>query len=166
MENLISQGYAVKDTNTYDQAGKVWFLPHFGAVNPHKPDKVRLVFDAAAKTPGVSLNDTLLVGPDLLNSLLGVLLRFREGAVAFKADIKEMFLRVKLRPEDQCSQKFLWRGKNRNREPEIYRMTTLVFGSKSSPCAALYVKTANADRFRETMPKAVTAIKQNTFMND
>ena len=55
-----------------------WYLPHFGVFNPQKPDKIRVVFDSAAENRGVSLNKLLLFGPDLANSLLGVLLRFRK----------------------------------------------------------------------------------------
>jgi len=29
---------------------RLWYLPHFHAVNPKKPNKVRLVFDAKAQT--------------------------------------------------------------------------------------------------------------------
>ena len=54
-------------------SSKRWFLPHHPVLNPTKPGKVRMVMDAAAKKSRVSLNDNLLIGPDLLNSLTGVL---------------------------------------------------------------------------------------------
>ena len=53
-----------------------WYLPHHPVVNPNKPQKVRRLLDGASKSHGVSLNQSLLVGPDLLQNLLRVLLRF------------------------------------------------------------------------------------------
>ena len=58
-----------------------WYLPYFGLYYPKKKDKIRVVFDAAAESSGMSLNKLLLSGPDLTNNLLGVLL----------ADIEQMF---------------------------------------------------------------------------
>jgi len=39
----------------------------------------------------MSLNEQLLQGPDLTNTLIGVLLRFREHPVALMADVESMF---------------------------------------------------------------------------
>lgn len=64
-----------------------WYLPLFGVYPPQKPNQIRVVFYSSAKYDGVSLNDVLLSGPDLNNSLLGVLMRFRRENIAVTADI-------------------------------------------------------------------------------
>ncbi|GBP51953.1 hypothetical protein EVAR_80048_1 [Eumeta japonica] len=90
-----------------------------------KPGKIRVVHDAAAKTKGVSLNDHLLTGPDLLQSLPGVIMRFRQHPVAVSADISEMFMQIKIKPEDRDALRYLWRGDKGNEKPTEYRMTSL-----------------------------------------
>ena len=68
-----------------------WFLPIFGVKHPKKPDQIRVVFDSSAKYENISLNDVLLSGPDMINPLLGILLRFRKEIVAVTAYIEQMF---------------------------------------------------------------------------
>ena len=54
--------------------------------------KVRAVFDASAKSStGISLNNTLLVGPTVHPLLIDVLLRFRLHPIALTADISKMY---------------------------------------------------------------------------
>ena len=43
--------------------GRTWYLPHHGVENN---GKLRIVFDASAEFQGVSLNDVVMKGPDLL----------------------------------------------------------------------------------------------------
>ena len=64
--------------------------------HPQKKDKIRVVFDAAAMQEEVSLNNQLHQGPDLTNSLLGVLPRLRQYPIALVADIEGMFNQVKV----------------------------------------------------------------------
>ena len=82
--------------------GKTWFIPHHGVYHPRKPGKIRVVFDCSAKNKGKSLNDLLLKGPDLTNSLLGVLTRFRQEHVAVMVEIGAMYHQVKV-PDTDCS---------------------------------------------------------------
>ena len=110
IDNLLEKNYARKVPDHQDnRSGKAtWFLPHHPVFHPKKPEKVRVVFDCAAKYRGVSLNDVLLTGPDMTNSLIGVLTRFRQERVAVMADIECMFYQVRVPPDDSDVLRFLW----------------------------------------------------------
>ena len=165
VENMLEKNYA-EEVYRPVTGKRIWYLPHFGVRNPNKPGKLRLVFDAKAETKGISLNSELLAGPDLLNSLLGVLFKFRERAVAVTADIREMFLQVKIIEEDQNAQCFLWRGMERKKPPRTYKMTSMTFGAKSSPCTATYILRHNAEDYAHSHPRSVEAIKRRHYVDD
>ena len=80
-----------------------------------------MVFDCAAKYKGVSLNDVLLQGPDMTNTVIGVLTCFRQERTAIIADIESMFYQVRVRPDDSDVLRFLWWPDNDlQRRPEEY----------------------------------------------
>ncbi|XP_051159838.1 uncharacterized protein LOC127280693 [Leptopilina boulardi] len=164
MDRFIKCGYAEK-LDDVPKNNVSWYIPHFGVPNKTET-KVRIIFDAAARYEGYSLNDFLMAGPTLLKNLIGVLMRFRQHPVAVKGDIRDMFLRVKLRLEDRDAQRFLWRKNDRSREPDEYVMSSLIFGSKASPTSALYVKNKNAEEFKSSMPEAVWAILNSSYVDD
>ena len=108
MSEYIEKGYATKVDPVHTSPGKTWYLPHHPVISKSKPDKVRVVFDGAAKYGGISLNSQLLSGPDLVNILVGVLLRFRQEQVAISADVEAMYHQVKVAKEDCDALRFLW----------------------------------------------------------
>ena len=57
---------------------------------------MRVVFDAGAKFQSTSLNQNLFKGPDLLNSLIRVLIRFRKEEFALCGDIEQMFHQIRV----------------------------------------------------------------------
>lgn len=168
IDEYVEKGYAVKLSNEEAKVENscTWYLPHFGVVNPNKPGKFRLVFDAAAKSDGVSLNDVLMKGPDRYNSLLGVLYKFRQGKVAICGDIKEMFHQVQIRDEDMCAQRFLWRANDKKKKPDVFAMKAMIFGAACSPSSAQEVKNRNALEFRTEFPEAVDAILHKHYVDD
>ncbi|XP_049886494.1 uncharacterized protein LOC126380970 [Pectinophora gossypiella] len=89
----------------------------------------------------------------------------RENRVAVAGDIKDMFLRVKIRSEDQNALRFLWR-EDPTQPVKTYAMTSLIFGANCSPFIAQFVKNLNAKRFTSTMPSAVAAVCDQHFMDD
>ena len=95
--------------------------------SPVQPVKVRAVFDASAKSSnGVSLNDTLLVGPTVRPPLIDVLLRFRLHRVALVTDVSRMYRAVLLTESDKDLHRFVWRRSPK--DPLLdYRMTRIHF---------------------------------------
>jgi hypothetical protein len=110
-----------------------WYIPHHGVINPNKPGKVRVVFDAAATCNGTSLNESLLTRPDLLNSLFGVLQRFRMYKVAICADVEGMFHQVRVPESDSDALRFLWKENiDVPGPPDTYKMVVHIFGATDS----------------------------------
>lgn len=144
---------------------RTWYLPLGVALNPKKPTKIRIFCDAAAKVDGVSLNAMLLKGPDLLNTLLGVLFGFREKKIAICADLQEMFHQILIRREDRHAQRLLWRD-NPTQPVEVYLMDVATFGATCSPCAAQYVKNLNAEEHALEFPEAADAIIRKHYVDD
>ncbi|XP_058128514.1 uncharacterized protein LOC131292795, partial [Anopheles ziemanni] len=166
--DYVAKGYARKATvkELLEDNPKIYYLPHFATINANKvPPKPRLVFDAAAKNNGKSLNSHLLTGPDATTSLIGVLIRFREHPIGCTGDIKEMFHQIKIRHEDQYAQRFLFRG-SPDMVPQVYVMQVMMFGATCSPACAQYVKNQNAELFQEKYPEAAEAIVRNHYVDD
>ena len=108
-----------------------WYVPHLSVLNPNKPDKVRRVCNAASKFGCVSPNDILMAGPDLLQSLIGIIFRFREKQIALTADVEAMFLQMKVHPTDCKVLRFLWR-ENHSDPISLYEYGRHIYGAKSS----------------------------------
>ena len=98
IEEYITLGHVKKlsDAEAKSLSEKTNYIPHHFVLEPNKPGKIRIVFDASSKFNGSSLNDSLLPGPNLLNNLVVVLSRFRRGQVAVISDIEKMNHRIQL----------------------------------------------------------------------
>ena len=138
MQKILDNGHAEPiPPNKVSSDKPCWYLPHFGVYHPQKPNKIRVVFDSAGETLGISLNKLLLSGPDLMNSLLGVLLRFRQNPTAFIADIEQMFHLFSVRKDHRDFLRFLWYKDNDPEGPVTeFRMRVHLFENTSSPAIA------------------------------
>lgn len=168
IREYLRKGYCHKATNnelTNTNTNKVWYLPLNIVLNPKKPSKVRLVWDAAAVVNGVSLNKMLLKGPDLLTSLPAVISKFRERPVAVGGDIKEMYHQLRIIEADKQAQRFLFRFDSTD-TPDVYVMDVATFGSTSSPCSAQFIKNRNANEYASQYPQAAMAIIERHYVDD
>ena len=88
-----------------------YYLPMHGvSKESSSTTKLRVVFDASAKTTtGISLNDTLMVGPTLFPNLSEILVRFRTYSVAITAYISKMYRAVEICEKDRDFHIFVWK---------------------------------------------------------
>lgn len=147
------------------QSSPQCYLLHHPVVNPHKPEKLRRVCNAASTFGKFSLNQALLTGPDLSSDLVGILVRFRENSVAVAADVEAMFMQVKVSELDQRMLRFLWR-EDPSKEVEVVQYTRHIFGAKSSPTCANFVLQQIARQSCEEFPLASRVALGSFYMDD
>ena len=139
-----------------------------GVYHPKKRDKLRVVFDCSAKFGGVSFNDQLLQGPDLTNTLVGVLMRFRKEPVAFICDIEQVFHQFRVIAKDRNYLRFLWwKNGDCTQRPVEYRMCVHFWGAVSSPgCANFALRQVASDNESEFGSVVANFIKGDFYVDD
>ena len=169
IQSLLDKGHAIEvpAESADKRSGIVWYLPHHPVINPNK-DKPRIVFDCAARQGVTSLNSQVCSGPDLNNSLVGVLLRFRRHLVAFMGDVEAMFHQVKVDPDQQDALRFLWwPDGDMTGTPKPYKMTVHLFGGTWSPsvCAFALQRTAKEGQ-ADFHPETIKAVERSFYVDD
>ena len=147
--------------------GPVHYLDHHAV---HKPDskstKIRIVFNPTAPFMGYVLNEFWAKGPDVINNLPGVLLRFREGLYAFAGDVSKMYHAVRTTPLVQHTHRMLWRNGETNREPDHLVLTRVTFGDKPSGAIATIAMRETAEMSKVTHPEECKVIKNDSYVDD
>ncbi|XP_068237102.1 uncharacterized protein [Palaemon carinicauda] len=168
MEKYTDKGYAervpVSQLDRKDR--RIWLMLHHSVRHPVK-QKDRVVFDLKARHQGTSLNEHLMQGLDLTNSLIGVLLRFRGGQHAITAD-EQMFHQVKVPEEDRDCLRYLWWPEGvTSKELQVFRMTSHVFGARSSPSVVNFCLNKTALDFGSKYNKeASNSICRNFYVDN
>jgi hypothetical protein len=141
-------------------------LPHHGVFHPRK-NKLRVVFDCAARYHGSSLND-LLQGPNLTNTLVGVLLTFRQEGIAIMGDIDSMFYQVKVPPHDASFLRFLWwENGDTSKQVTENQMGVHLFGAtSSSSCSNFALRKTSLDCQGQFDAEVINTFLRNFYVDD
>ena len=160
----LEKGYIAK-VPFHRQKNTGWHIPHYGLVSSNNPDKIRRICNAKAPQSGTSLNDKLLAGPDFLGNMLGILQRFRRGAIAIQGDIKAMFMQIGVRQKDRRYLRFMRKPPN-SQELEVYEYQRHIFGARDSPACANFVLQQTAQDNIEDHPNSLKIFQQTFYMDD
>ena len=130
--------------------------------------KLRVVYDASAKSDGPSLNDCLHKGPKFNQLILDLLLRFRSYRIALTADVEKAFLMIAVNEQDRDVLRFIWVDDITKDEPklQIYRFTRVVFGVSSSPFLLNATVKFHLENFIESHKAVVEHLLQSTYVDD
>ena len=164
----LDKGYVVrvKDAHKVESCSEQkWYLPHHPVFNPNKPGKFRRVLNGAAKFHGAYLNKSLITGPDLLQNLFYVPLRFGQHPCAVSADIGEMFFQVGVLLCDQPSLPFLW-WEDPTSNVVVHQYTSQIIGAKDLPTCTNYALQRTASDNAKECPEAAKAVLENFYMDD
>ncbi|XP_055847948.1 uncharacterized protein LOC129913326 [Episyrphus balteatus] len=135
---------------------------------PHHPvlKKFRIVNDASCKTDrGISLNDVQLVGEKLQDNLADLIMRFRCHPVAVTADIKKMYLQVRINPKQWDLQRIFWRP-DENTAIKEYWLTVVTFGLSSAPHCAVRAMIQGAREAKGQYPIGAEVVEHDFYIDD
>lgn len=116
-----------------------YYIPHHAVYKlSSTTTKLRVVFNASSKTTNQkSLNDILMVGPNLQIDMRILLLNFTLTKYAFIADVEKLFRQLEVDPEDRDYLRVLWWDESG--EVIECRLTTVTYGTACAPYQALRV---------------------------
>lgn len=170
MNEMCEMGFARKLTEAERTSyqGPVHYISQHEIVGPgNQSTPIRIVFNSASSYQGHVLNDYWIKGSDLLNDLFGVIMEFREKECALMGDLSKMYHRVFI-PEvpDKHVHRYLWRGMETERSPDVYVKTVLTFRDKPAPAMAQIALRKTAKEGEELYPEAAKVLKEDVYMDD
>ncbi|XP_076301924.1 uncharacterized protein LOC143220066 [Lasioglossum baleicum] len=146
---------------------KNYYLPHHGVWRESSSTtKLRVVFNGSSKTTtGISLNDILHSGPNLLPEIPDLLLRWRCHAIVFAADMEKMYRQIWLADEDRHAQSILWR-RDSDGEVDEYRLRTVTYGLACAPYLAMRTIRQLSSDEESRFPLAASCLRSDVYMDD
>lgn len=173
LRTLVEKGFAkevtAEEITAWEKSGgKTYFIAHQMAINPQsKTTPVRCCFNSSQRYKGYSLNTSWELGPDLVNSLHSVLLRFRKDLVGAQGDITKMYYMVRILEAESWMQLFMWKFHGEG-QVRYFKMQRLVMGNK--PSASLsgvaLSETAKLMDFPIKYPAAYKALTSDAYVDN
>jgi hypothetical protein len=144
-----------------------YYMPHREVVKESSSStKVRIVFDASAKTSSrKSLNDILQVGPKLQADLFPLLVRFMTHRIAVSAGIWKFYPQTTVHPKDRDFHRLIWRESPLLPLQDL-RMTRVTFGVSSAPYLAIRSLHQIADDAEGISPHVRECIKTDFLVDN
>ncbi|XP_055605703.1 uncharacterized protein LOC129753877 [Uranotaenia lowii] len=144
-----------------------YYLPHHCVMKPDSSTtKLRVVFDASAKTTtSYSLNDVLMSPPTIQSSLFDIILKWRSHKYVYTADVQRMYRQVIVDDSHTKYQRCVWRDDKTQpiRDLEIFRVTYGI-GPAGFLATRAMIQLANDEQHR--YPAASKVVRRAFYVDD
>ncbi|XP_035229953.1 uncharacterized protein LOC118201899 [Stegodyphus dumicola] len=143
------------------------YLPHEAVFKETSTMKLRPVFDASCKDKNSrSLNDCLEKGPNLLEQIIPIILRFRKNRIGVISDIRKAFLQMSVNKSDRDFLRFLW-WKDFDKEAlRVFRHKRVAFGLNCSPLLVADVLSHHIDLNSYKYPETAEKLKESFYVDN
>ena len=165
VDRKVARKLSPSDISNY--RGPIHYINHHEVLKPEPlSTPVRIVFNSSGNYKGHKLNDYWAKGPDILNELIGILIRFRQGWIGIIGDISKMYNTVLMMALEQHTHRFVWRDAEISKNPEHYVLTALSFGDRPSGIIAMLALRKTAQLKEREFPEVKSIIDRNTYVDD
>ena len=127
---------------------------------------LRIVMNSSLKYKGRSLNDILMKGPNTLNDLFTIQLKFRCHVVPMVCDIKKMYHSIKTTNQELHLRRIVYRDLDTSKPVKTYGITTANFGDRSAAAIASVALQKTAKLYRSINEEAATKIEDDSYVDD
>ena len=175
-DKLKTRGHVATLKELTDEQRKIidgsparYFLPWRPVYNENSlSTPCRITWDGSDKTDtGVSLNDILPKGINLINNLAIVVMQWRNGTYALTGDFEQMYNGLLLDEEFWSMQQYYWHPTlKEGAEPEVYVVKTATYGVRSSGNQAITGVRLVAEHSKDEFPEVHNVFTKQIYVDD
>ena len=149
-----------------EYCGPINYITHFGVEQPGSvTTKFRLVSHSSLKNGARSLNDCMPKGPNSLNSMFAVTIRFRCYEAGLVFDLTKAYNSMHTGIVEKHLRRLVWRFSPQ--EPwQDYGFATVAFGDRPAATLLELCKDITVDAGHDIDPVAAKKLKQDSYVDD
>ena len=167
MRKYIDRGTFVKLTkeemDSYE--GPHQYITHHGVLKSSVTTPLRVVTNSSFNNSGNSLNSCLPKGPNSLNDMLGITLRFRCHCCGFMYDLSKAYNTMRTGLVEKHIRRFVWRF-SEEEDWQDFGIDRVHFGDVSAACQLEVAKRMISDLGRDIDEQAADIIINDMYVDD
>ena len=148
-----------------DYEGPTQYISHHPVLKNSVSTPVRMVTNSSFNNGGKSLNSCLAAGPNSLNPMLDVLLRFRCYCCALQYDLSKAYNTMRTGVKERHLRRFVWKF-SKDDVWEDYAFDVVHFGDCCAATQLEVAKDLTAEAGRDIDPVAADKIEEDCYVDD